>query len=250
MVSRHVKDSSAASGQLRDLLCTWTCSGACPITLQTISTSLPIPGSAVTTASWTTFVPAATHQAIVLNLTYDGTVGSHASSCTDNSVSMTQVYTPIVGTGATLFGTSYFIIPSTGNNAIVCTFTSGADVVGVAELYAGVNQTGTVGNSWRSPFTAVDGGSNSKIASVTVTNTTAASDVLVDFAVFDTVGTVTAITSNNNQIFVAIDPSGSSIQVSMQWAQGTGSNVTMTETQATTSTTPTWAIGAFALVAG
>ena len=183
------------------------------------------------------------HVALVVNIT--GQNG--ATSCTYNGTSMTSLGAAKADGAAVWKAQQFILINPTADGAahsLSCTAT-GTESKRMEYLRAacfGVNQTGTVGNSWRTPPTATnDGGSGTTTS--TITATTVTNDVVVDnTSVYNPPsrwGTQTQLFNGNNL-------GGNALYQGVSNFTATGVSTTMTWTFTSTF----WAHVAVALIPG
>jgi Chitobiase/beta-hexosaminidase C-terminal domain len=206
-------------------------------TITSAITAGPGASSGIQTASPATMnfaIPsnAGNHAALVVGIVAD----HNATACTYNGTSMTALATRKVD-GAGVWGAQQFILinPTADGAAhsISCTIASVSNANIFAQSFFGVNQTGTVGNSWRTPPAGTnDGGSGTGTASITVT--TVSSDMVVD-VVSDFNKNITGPGGSQTQLFLANNISGSGLYMGVS-----------DETASTTSTAMTWTFAASA----
>jgi hypothetical protein len=231
---------------------TLNCIGACGASLEYHQAS-PRQGSSVTTLAYTVTVLTGDHNPVaVVGVEADGNTGSHGMTCTFGGNSMTQLVAPIAGSGGTIFG-SVFILsgPPTGSQSVSCTSSfSGSDWQITTFIFSGINQTGTVGNTWRStPDTATDGGGGGPVSVTLAAAHSATNDIVFNWIAFD----VAPITGNGpagkTGVTETFNPSFNSVQVGVQITAGTGASITMSWPYSSSSA-GTWATMAFALIPG
>ena len=182
----------------------------------------------VASSSYSVTVAATAHPALWVAVWIDGNT---VTGCSYNSVAMTQLSSTVNDVVSYRLATFVLVNPATGANTLACTFggtvSSIGGVIQAIPLY-GVNQTGTVGNSWRTPPTPTnDGGGGTVTASITAT--TVSGDLVID-AVEEfnqTLGSPGA--GQTSQFVTSSDGFGN--------VEGRGIS---TKTATTTSTTMTW----------
>lgn len=163
------------------------------------------------------------------------------TSVTYNGDAMTQLWVLDTSSGVEAKNAGYILInPDTGANNIVITISGngGGTLGGASTSWNGVNQTGTVGNSWRIP---VNGAGGTDPSSIVVANAQAG-DVVVDgICMFNVAG----VTVPNHTARVTQDP----LTVGSNYAGGTQSvDAAGSETMEWTNTSSLWSGGAVALI--
>lgn len=181
-------------------------------------------------------VAATSHPALLCSA---GTASStlNVSSMTYNGVAFSNgnaaLWTKNTG-ASTAFTQGWILVgPATGTNNLVITWgvpstNPGAGAVVSCTPFYGVNQTGTVGNSWRTPPTATnDGGSGTASASIAVSssNGDGVYSACTDFSSSLTISVGTQVALINNYLT-------------------SGNNLGVTADVATGALTPTWTLGA------
>lgn len=195
------------------------------IVFDAVSSSSTTLGGAASTLTWS-HTCTGSSLALFVAVGNIGNAAATISGVTYNGVSMTQLWVADQSGGVEAKGGGFILInPATGAHNVVITLSiNGVGYLGgAATSWTGVNQTGTVGNSWRTPVNAPDGSTNP--SSVIVT-TAVSGDVVVDsYSAFN----VAAVSIPNHTSRAVLDP----IQ-STSYAFGSQSHA------ATGSTTMSW----------
>ena len=160
---------------------------------------------------------------------------------------MTQLWNKVDGAGIENSTGWILVNPSTGSNTLAVSYTGSPDtMIGFAQPWYGVSQTGGSGGSWRSsPPNANDGGSGSGTASVTVSNAVSGDMVLDVAAIYDTVGGGGDLTANGSQTVQNQQNRPASQAISY----GTSNKLATGSTAMTwTLTSSFWAQGAVSLI--
>lgn len=197
-------------------------------------------GTAVASLTLASFVVSGTNRALFVSAAYLGDTPTITGVTFNGAESFTQLWQLDSGSGVFARSSGWILINPTATTAnIVATFSAaggGYSALG-AVLLNGVNQTGTVGNSWRTPVTGSDAS-----APATVTASTAVSgDLVIDgVATYNGGGTI----SPNRTQRSLLDPvQGSNYAFGIQTHAASGSTA-MTWTGA-----DFWSQGAVAIIA-
>lgn len=205
-------------------------------------TILTSAGTASLSGSVTIPTNSGNHPALVVNIVQ----GQIATGCTFNSVAMTAMQASKADGAGTAKVTQFLMInPPTGTHTLVCTQTSSAITL-LAQPVFGVNQTGTVGNSWRAlPTSTNDGGSGTATSTITVT--TVANDFVIDCTnIFNDASFTVGSTIAQVQLYNSPNNVGGSNGIGVSYFVATGVSTTMTWTMASTF----WSHCAVALIPG
>lgn len=157
-----------------------TASGGGGITFDSFSTNTVIlPAAGVLTVT-NLHTVAGANTALVVTFAHMANGSATVTGVTYNGDAMTQIWSLADGTGVEAKSLGFILInPDAGTHDIVATVSANASAFYchmVGTSWNGVNQTGTVGNSWRTPITQNDGGS----AAISITASTAQNgDVVV-----------------------------------------------------------------------
>lgn len=181
--------------------------------------------AAATSISWSHTVGAGSHPVLLVAI-----YASNAATwtCTYNGVSMTQIGSKADSASGEKITLFILVTPPAGTFTVTATIGSGnSDIAGGSISFFGVNQTGGVGNSWRTPSQVNDGGSTSTTISNNVSNALSG-DMVVDFA--EELSNTMTVGGGQTQGFYIHRPLGNSLDIGCSYEPATG------------PTTMTWSI--------
>lgn len=177
-------------------------------------------GGAFADLTWAHTVAAGSNRALVVSVGSLGNAAVTISSVTYNGVGMTAMWAQTdTSSGVEAKQRSYFLAaPATGTNNVIITLSANGvgTLAGAAASFSGVNQTGTVGNSWRTPV--ISDGSSSDIV---VANAVSGDYVVDGMGIYNTTGVI----APNHTNVATQDPVtvGSVYAHGMQYHPATGS---------------------------